>query len=431
MAPDLSIVRTSMTRPHYSAGRPGAVRMIVLHATAGSYPGDYGWLKNGGGIVNGKLVKVSIHYYIDKRGRVTQFVDDKDTAYHCGKSTWLVDGRKIDYEIGCNPVAVGIELENSNTGHDPYPNVQYQSALILTRALVKRHNVPVSQLVRHLDIAPQRKTDPAGFPWSAFVAEVYSVPSPTVAFAFPLGQYRVRSGIDYAQVRQDRSVKAPESHINGVSARLQPGTWVYIDDITNGWAHITSELGFVSLSLLERVPEDNGLTFLHPPRISKATFAHVLARAKSPATAESDAMYDAVVSVGVDPAVFLAFFLHENELGKTGLCAIYTLRNPGNVRRPFNPERATELHIVHEGRDRGVFAKYATWTLGALDWAERIKVRYADPTNSDPQFKEQLDTVEEATPIYAPTGDGNDPQAYARAVRKAVADWQALESARA
>jgi N-acetyl-anhydromuramyl-L-alanine amidase AmpD len=415
---------SSLTRPSYQPGRPGAVRMIVMHATAGSYPGDYSWLKHGGGVVNGKDTPVSVQYYIDKEGRVTQFVDDGDTAWHCGKSTWTVDGKTIPYDVGCNPVAVGIELSNSNTGHEPYPNAQYQSALILVHALVLRHNIPRSQLVRHLDIAPGRKTDPAGFPWSAFVAEVYSPVDSPEATKLPLGQYRVRSGIDYAQVRQDRATSALEANVNGVSARLQPGTWVYVNDITAGWAHLSSGLGFVALSLLERVPE-SGLTFLHPPRISKATFAGVLASAQSPATAEADAMYDGCTATGVDPALLLAFLRHESNYGKVGICKVYDTKNPGNVRRPFNPTRATIIST-----SGGPFAKYATWTLGAIDWAERLKVWYADPTNADPTFPAPLDTVEAATPVYAPVGDGNDPQAYARAVRASVEGWQAMEAGR-
>lgn len=419
----MTIAHTSMTRQSYTPGRPGAVRMIVMHATAGSYPGDYNWLRHGGGFVNGADSPVSVHYYITKTGETTQFVKDGDTAWHAGKSTWPVDGRQIDYNVGCNPVAVGIELENKNTGRDPYPSVQYQAALSLTRDLVAGYAIPQSQLVRHLDIAPGRKTDPAGFPWTAFVSEVYS------DVAVPLGRYRVKAQLstdpadNYAQVRIARSRTAKEAMIGEASVRLQPGTIVEIDDIRNGWAHIAQPApwGYIALSLLERAQIDGGLTFLHDPRISKNTFVRVLVRRQSPAAADGPEMYDAVTSLGVDPAVFLGFFLHENEFGRTGLCKAYDLKNPGNVRTPFNPKRGRQLVIP----GRGNFFKYNTWLDGAIDWSERMLVRYVDPTNSDPTFAQSLDTVEKATPIYAPSSDNNDPGAYARAVRKAVEQWVA------
>lgn len=176
----LSIARVAMTQPHYLPGRSAAVRLIVLHATAGHYPGDYGWLRAGGSIER----PISCHYYIDKAGVVTQFVTDDDTAWHAGSSSWLVDGKRVN---GCNSVSLGIELENDNSGRDPYPAPQVAAARALTRQLVARYRIPPAQLVRHLDISPGRKTDPAGFPWLAFVAAVYTIaPLPTPPRIAPL-----------------------------------------------------------------------------------------------------------------------------------------------------------------------------------------------------------------------------------------------------
>ena len=156
-----------MTRQHYQPGRPGSIRAIVIHATAGRNPSDLAWLRQGGD----ERRPVSCHYYIDKAGQVSQLVQDEDTAWHAGASQWTIDGHNLD---GLNSVALGIELENLNTGRDPYPAAQILAAIALTRELVQRYQVPRSQLVRHLEISPGRKTDPAGFPWSNFVAQVYA-----------------------------------------------------------------------------------------------------------------------------------------------------------------------------------------------------------------------------------------------------------------
>ncbi len=169
----MQIHDVGMTRNHFQAGDIARVRMVVLHATAGRAPGDYDWLRQGGS----SAAPVSIHYYIDKKGTISRMVADKDIAWHAGTSTWVVDGRQIDFNQGCNPVSIGIELENLNDGADPYPQAQYDAALWLTRKLVNDYRIPRSQLVRHLDIAPQRKTDPRGFPWERFVAEVYTADS--------------------------------------------------------------------------------------------------------------------------------------------------------------------------------------------------------------------------------------------------------------
>src|SRR5689334_8467103 len=174
----MQINKVGMNRNHFEPGDASRIRMVVMHSTAARGPGDYNYLRNGGSDSR----PVSIHYYIGKNGAISQMVEDKNIAWQAGVSAWKVDGRPVN---GCNPVSVGIELENLNTGRDPYPQAQYNAALELVRALVARYNIPRRQLVRHLDIAPRRKTDPAGFPWERFVAEVYGPPAAAPAPAAP------------------------------------------------------------------------------------------------------------------------------------------------------------------------------------------------------------------------------------------------------
>jgi N-acetyl-anhydromuramyl-L-alanine amidase AmpD len=170
----MQINRVGIIGNHFQSGDASRVRMVVMHATAARGPGDFNYLRRGGSDDR----PVSIHYYIDKAGNISQMVDDKDIAWQAGASTWKVDARLISPT--CNPISIGIELENLNTGRDPYPLAQYNAALELTRYLVAKYNIPRSQLVRHLDIAPKRKTDPAGFPWARFVDEVYGAgPAPS------------------------------------------------------------------------------------------------------------------------------------------------------------------------------------------------------------------------------------------------------------
>lgn len=179
----MTITWVGMTRQHYQPGRPGPIRAIVIHATAGSSPGDLAWLRQGGD----EQRPVSCHYYIDKSGKVSQLVKDEDTAWHAGVSRWTIDGQVV---TDLNSVAVGIELENLNTGRDPYPEAQVAAAVALTRELAQRHTIPREQLVRHLEISPGRKTDPAGFPWASFVAQVY--PAQPAAPADPQAQLHAR-----------------------------------------------------------------------------------------------------------------------------------------------------------------------------------------------------------------------------------------------
>lgn len=166
-----TITWAGMTRPRYSIGRSlGPPRVLVLHATAGAAPSDYRWLRAGGGDSSSQAV--SCHYYIDKAGRISQFVRDEDTAWHTGASSWVVDGETVggshQGSARLNWLSIGCELSNRNNGVDPYPNAQIDAAVWLFGRLMTAYAIPLNQVVRHLDIAPRRKTDPAGFPWETF-----------------------------------------------------------------------------------------------------------------------------------------------------------------------------------------------------------------------------------------------------------------------
>ncbi len=170
---------TGMTRNSYTPGRTVPVRVLVIHATAGTFPGDRDWLQRGGSLLN----PVSCHYLIDKTGAGYQFVRERDTAWHAGKSAWTIDGVRRE---NLNPWSIGIELSNRNNGVDPYPQAQFDAAVALSREIVTRYAIPRSQLVRHLDISPGRKTDPVGFRWSDFVHAVYQTNEPRYTADAPL-----------------------------------------------------------------------------------------------------------------------------------------------------------------------------------------------------------------------------------------------------
>lgn len=157
--------------------------------------------------------------------------------------------------------------------------------------------------------------------------------------------------------------------------------------------------------------ETTQLTVLSPPRMSRAGFIQVLERNASPAASVADALYTILKDEGIDPAVGLAFFKHESTYGKAGVCFNYDTKNWGNVRTAHRADLASGSTMAG---GVGPFAVYATWEKAVLDWCFRIKEAYI--------LGRGLKTVEQITPIYAPSSDGNRPVAYAAAV------WAAVES---
>ena len=103
-------------------------------------------------------VRVSSHLFIDRHGTVTQFVPFDRRAWHAGKSSY--QGR-----TGCNDFSIGIELEG--TDDVPYEELQYETLVDVTIALIRRYRrLSLSGIVGHQDVAPGRKTDPGpAFDW--------------------------------------------------------------------------------------------------------------------------------------------------------------------------------------------------------------------------------------------------------------------------
>ncbi|MFN5445059.1 MAG: 1,6-anhydro-N-acetylmuramyl-L-alanine amidase AmpD [bacterium] len=106
-------------------------------------------------------VKVSAHFLVRRDGRVVQFVSTNDRAWHAGVSEFR--GRQR-----CNDFSVGIELEGSD--FENFCDAQYKSLALLTHSLTNKY--PITDVVGHQHIAPDRKTDPGPcFDWERFQRE--------------------------------------------------------------------------------------------------------------------------------------------------------------------------------------------------------------------------------------------------------------------
>lgn len=111
---------------------------------------------------------VAAHYVIGKGGKIVQCVHEADEAFQAGPS--LFRGR---YHV--NEFSIGIELVNSQSGHDPFTDAQYRSLSALVAYLVAKYDIPLDRIVGHHDVSlhPQLKHDPASnFSWNRFLVGV-------------------------------------------------------------------------------------------------------------------------------------------------------------------------------------------------------------------------------------------------------------------
>ena len=102
-------------------------------------------------------MEVSTHFFINRAGRITQYVSCLDRAWHAGRSQY--QGR-----AECNDYGIGIELEGTDT--TPYTKEQYHSLRLLIVTLQQAYPQIGGHIAGHSDIAPTRKTDPGpSFAW--------------------------------------------------------------------------------------------------------------------------------------------------------------------------------------------------------------------------------------------------------------------------
>ncbi len=146
------------------------------------------------------------------------------------------------------------------------------------------------------------------------------------------------------------------------------------------------------------------------PSISADFIDRVLAAYGSPAAGTGQALYDLGVEFGIDPVYALAFFLHEDSFGETGIGAAN--HSLGNI-------RCSTGYSCQYG-----FRYYATWADGYQDWYSLILDGYVKGQITDAIVGHPCVTVEEIVPVYAPSSDHNDVAAYIAAIEHAVQRWR-------
>ncbi|MDY7026084.1 MAG: 1,6-anhydro-N-acetylmuramyl-L-alanine amidase AmpD [Pseudomonadota bacterium] len=108
-------------------------------------------------------LKVSSHFLILRSGRILQFVNTDQRAWHAGLSSFK--GREA-----CNDFSIGIELEGADDM--PYSQAQYAALIELISELKSKHP-DLAYITGHEHIAPGRKTDPGiAFDWQGFESQL-------------------------------------------------------------------------------------------------------------------------------------------------------------------------------------------------------------------------------------------------------------------
>lgn len=163
-------IKQNLTTVNFTKGRSGAIRYLVIHYTANDGDTAYNntcWFKyNSRG--------ASAHYFVDENS-IYQCVPDEHTAWHCGTMG------TYKHPACRNGNSIGIELcsRKDLKGNYYFKEQTVQNAIELVKMLMKKYNIPVTNVIRHHDVV--ETPCPAPFvkhpdQWASFKANLSSTP---------------------------------------------------------------------------------------------------------------------------------------------------------------------------------------------------------------------------------------------------------------
>ena len=144
---------------NYGAKRSTSnIKYIVIHYTANDGDTDEG----NANYFASRIIKASAHYFVDDDS-VTQSVPDNYVAWSVGGSKYnnckTTGGGKY-YTKCTNSNSISIELCDTKKDGKIYPTKKtIDNAIELTRKLMKKYNIPYTNVIRHFDVTG--KTCPA------------------------------------------------------------------------------------------------------------------------------------------------------------------------------------------------------------------------------------------------------------------------------
>lgn len=211
-------------RANYLPRSKRTIRRIIIHTSEGSESSCVNWFLN-------PRARLSAHYLVSKRGRITRFVPDMSIAYHARND---------------NADTIGIENEGY-ANKNGWTTAQYEALAHLVRALCDKYKIPKDRrhILGHYELRGARgKTDPGRyFDWARFMALVRGSSTPA---ASSTGAAAVVEGVA-AAIANERAVF--EVTGNGVNVRSAPngtvlgqvdrGARFVVDRQSGDWARIS------------------------------------------------------------------------------------------------------------------------------------------------------------------------------------------------
>jgi hypothetical protein len=154
---------------------------------------------------------------------------------------------------------------------------------------------------------------------------------------------------------------------------------------------------------VRRIPV-SGISVVGGPSLSADFINQILAAVSSPAAGTGQGLYDLSVQSGIDDAYALAVFEKESSFGRYGA--------------GFEDHALGNIVCAGYPTCNGRFRSYPSWKDGYADFYQLIRGEYV---------ARGLSTVEQITPVYAPSSE-NDTALYVQQVRASLVAFRSAQS---
>lgn len=228
------VINQLLTPYNYNSGNTSRIKYIVIH-----YVGALGGAKANCQWYAGGYRGASAHYYVGFDGEYWQSVRDQDIAWAVGASNYVHPNCR-------NSNSLSIEMCVRNNGSQSasskswyFEDATVKATIELTKYLMKKYNVPASNVIRHYDVTGKICPNPyvynhTKYTWSAFKSALTggssSVVDPTPTETFKATGIATCTGQD---VRVRTSPNGP------VIGYLGKGNSFEIDGkISGSWTHV-------------------------------------------------------------------------------------------------------------------------------------------------------------------------------------------------
>ena len=225
-------VNKLITKVNYTKGNNKKNKYIVIH-----YVGATGGAEDNCKYFETVNRNASANYFIGHKGEIWQCVEDDDIAWHCGAKTY-----KHPYCRNSNSIGIELWCKKAANGTWFFEEATIKSTIELTKELMKKYNIPVSNVIRHYDVTGKICPEP-------YVRDVqaWNNLKANLTATKPSTGYMVSVTADELNVRKGAGIAYK------IVTTVKKGEAFTIVDVCKGWGKLKSDAGWINLKYTKKV----------------------------------------------------------------------------------------------------------------------------------------------------------------------------------